>query len=197
MAGDLRVTLNFEKAPECEKFAKEAKRIAEKWYPKIHKLLYVQNHHLVPEKDITMFFEPMEGVAHAVGNEIHVSASWVKNHPDDIGLVVHELTHIVQQYKGYTDFWLTEGIADYVRYFHYEPEKQKWLLGQESSYKQGYGIAAGFLNWLEKKYERKAVIITLNTACHDGGYQSDSLEKLVGENTDALWQHYLKDTLKK
>jgi len=59
------------------------------------------------------------------GPRIEVSARYALAHPDDVGLIVHEMVHVVQNYKHYNDTeapgWLVEGIADYVRWFFYEP----------------------------------------------------------------------------
>ena len=36
--------------------------------------------------------------AGTTGDTIHVSADWIKKHPDDFGLVIHEMTHVIQHY---------------------------------------------------------------------------------------------------
>ncbi len=106
-------------------------------------------------------------------------------------MVVHELTHVVQDYKGGGEFWLTEGIADYVRYERYEPGKQKWKLDPEkSSYKQGYGIAGAFLAWLEK-HKNPEIIRKLNAASRDRSYKREMFVQLCGADVDALWKEFL------
>lgn len=194
--GKLTVQLDTSKAPECEAFAKKAEAIALEWYPKIHELIFVKDHPL-PNRTIKMIFEPMEGVAYARGPEIHFSSAWLKKSPNDYGMVVHELVHIVQDYKGKGEFWLTEGIADYVRYHHYEKGNQNWQLDpQKSSYKQGYGIAGSFLDWIEK--EKKAGLVkTLSTACQKGEYKSEMITEICGKDVDALWKEYIDAKTKK
>lgn len=187
----LKVTLDISKAPECKEFAEKSQLIAEEWYPKIHALLFHKKHDL-PEKAITLIYEPMDGVAYARGNEIHISADWLKKSPADYGMVVHELVHIVQDYQGKGESWLTEGLADYVRYEHFEKNKNKWAFDpQRSSYKQGYGIAGGFLAWLDQeKAKNKNIIRKLNIACHDGSYDDQTFKKICGNDVDTLWQEY-------
>ena len=39
----------------------------------------------------------------------------------DEGILIHELTHVIQPYSGGVPDWLSEGIADYTRWVRYEP----------------------------------------------------------------------------
>ena len=189
---DYKVEVDYSAAPECEAFALKAKAIAEEWYPKINEILFGQGHPL-PAATIRLKFEPMKGVAHATHDGIHISAEWVtKKAPGDYGMVVHELTHVVQDYQGKGEFWLTEGIADYVRYERYEPGTQKWKLDPDkSSYKQGYGIAGAFLGWLETRKD-KDIVRKLNIAAHDGKYTPALFKQYCGADIDALWKEYVE-----
>jgi hypothetical protein len=57
------------------------------------------------------------GVAEASNGEVRFSATWLRDHPGDIDVVTHEVMHLVQNYPGDSGpGWITEGIADYVRY---------------------------------------------------------------------------------
>lgn len=190
-AEGVTVEVDTSKAPECAAFAEKSKALAEEWYPKINALIFGSNHPL-PAKTIRLSFEPMKGVAHATGDGIHISAEWVtKKAPDDYGMVVHELTHVVQQYGGKGEFWLTEGIADWVRYENYEPGKQKWKLDpQKSSYKQGYGIAGAFLDWLDKN-KHAGLVRELNTAINTGKYRPELFQELCGADVDTLWKEFV------
>ena len=185
-----KVETDITTAPQCEAFAKQAKGIAEEWYPKINEILFGKDKPL-PVPVVHLKFEPMKGVAHATNDGIHISADWITKHPEDKGMVVHELTHVVQDYKGKGEFWLTEGIADYVRYERYEPGTQKWKLDAKSSYKQGYGIAGAFLAWIEKN-KNADIIRKLNAACRDGSYKRELFQELCGADVDALWAEYMK-----
>ncbi len=189
-----KVETDYAAAPQCEAFAKQAKTIAEEWYPKINEILFGKDRPL-PVPVVHLKFEPMKGVAHATNDGIHISADWITKHPEDKGMVVHELTHVVQDYKGKGEFWLTEGIADYVRYERYEPGTQKWKLTEKSSYKQGYGIAGAFLAWIEKN-KNADIIRKLNAACRDGSYKREMFKELCGADTDALWAEYMKTQTK-
>jgi hypothetical protein len=185
-----KVTVDTSKAPECEAFAAKSKGIVEEWYPKINEVLFPPGRAL-PANEIVLIFEPMKGVAHATGNTIHISAEWVtKKAPNDYGMVAHELTHIVQDYRGKGDGWLTEGIADYIRDRHYEPGVRTQRIDPDkSSYKQAYGVAATFLIWLEA-HKDKEIVRKLNVASHDGKYAPALFQEYCGADLETLWKEF-------
>ena len=61
--------------------------------------------------------------------------------------------------------WLVEGIADYIRFYHYEPQTKLTLNPRRASYKDGYRTTAMFLAWVEKNQE-KGIVRKLNEALH-------------------------------
>ncbi len=179
-------------APKCQAFAEKSKVLCEEWYPKISEILFGAGRAL-PRKEVVLVFKPMKGVAHAIGNRIEISEEWVTvKAPDDYGMVVHELTHVVQDYQGKGMGWLTEGIADYIRDKHYEPGKRTQRIDRaRNSYKQGYGIAAAFLMWLEDvKTRDKDLVRKLNLASHDGTLTPELFARLCGGDADTLWKEF-------
>lgn len=184
------VHIDTTKAPECEAFAAKSKTLVEEWYPKINEILFGKDHPL-PSADVSLIFEPMKGVANTSNNVIRISAEWVtKKAPNDYGMVVHELTHIVQDYRGKGEGWLTEGIADYIRDRHFEPGVRHHRIDPEKgSYRQAYGIAATFLIWLEE-HKSKDLVRKLNIASHDGTYRRELFAELCGVDLDALWKEF-------
>ena len=187
------IKVDYSQSPSCQAFAERSKTLCEEWYPKLAKILFGDNHPL-PYPEVKLVFKPMKGVAGTVNNEISISEEWVtKKAPDDYGMVIHELTHVVQNYKGKGEGWLTEGIADYTRDRHFEPGKRTYRIDRvKNSYKQGYGIAATFLIWLEDvKTKDKDLVRKLNTSCHDGTYSAEKFKELCGADADSLWQEFL------
>lgn len=177
-------------APDCEAFATKSKAICEEWYPKINAILFGKEHPL-PVATLHLKFEPMNGIAHATGDGIHISQEWVtKKRPDDYGMVVHELTHVVQNYKGGGEGWLTEGIADYIRHKYFEKDGEKLRVDAvNGSYRQSYTTAAAFLLWLEA-HKDKDIVRKLNIASHDGTYSRALFNKYCGADVDALWKEF-------
>ena len=185
-----KVAVDTSKAPECEAFAAKSRTIVEEWYPRINEILFEKGHPL-PFAEITLIFEPMKGVASTKKNVMHISAEWVtKKAPNDYGMIVHELTHVVQDYQGKGEFWLTEGIADYVRDRHFEPGIRHHRIDPAtSSYRQAYGTAATFLIWLEA-HKDKDLVRQLNIASHDGQYAPALFQEYCGADLDTLWREF-------
>lgn len=188
---EFTIVLDYSKAPECEAFALKAKGLCEEWYPKINSLLFGPDQPL-PRREVTLEFKQMEGVAHATRGRIVISAEWVtKKAPDDYGMVIHELTHIVQNYRGGGEFWVTEGIADYVRDFVFEPGKRRLRVNPDrASYKDGYTTSAMFLDWLQKKGPAD-LIKRLNQASRDRSYNAEKFTQLTGKSADEWWKEFI------
>lgn len=125
------------------------------------------------------------------GDDIHVSSEWVtRKAPHDYGMVVHELTHVVQNYQGGGEGWLTEGIADYTRFWHFEPGAWKPEIDPErDSYRGAYRVTAAFLAWLVEKHDPE-IVRKLNTASRHRQPASPVFLEATGKAIDVLWREY-------
>ncbi len=138
-----------------------------------------------------------KAVAEASGGRILFSAGYMKAHPTDIDVVTHETMHIVQGY-GYSagPVWLTEGIADYVRYKHgVDNIGSKWSLpayNSKQNYTNSYRITARFFAWLEKNV-KSGLIATLDSELRDHRYTENSWSALTGKTVQELWADYSKN----
>lgn len=135
-----------------------------------------------------------DGVAATSGGVIVFNPEWFRQHPDDIDVVTHEAMHVVQAYPGDAGpWWLTEGIADYVRYvFGVDNASANWKLpayNEKQHYTQSYRITARFFLWLEKK-KRKDIIDKLDVAMRSRTYTDAIWKKLTGKTVDELWAEY-------
>ncbi len=151
---DLVVLPDCSAAPELESWGKDAVAIAGEWYPKISELLNGEEPLASPA--VTIVIKRMDGIAYTSENRITVSANWIERHPDDTGLVVHELVHVVQDYRVPTPAWIAEGIADYIRFFLYE-NQWDWACRidpDRSHYTDGYQTSAAFLRWIAGTHRR-------------------------------------------
>jgi hypothetical protein len=149
---------------------------------------------------VTFIVDPgYNGVA-ATGNGVaRYSPKWLKEHPEDIDVVTHEVMHIVQSYpRGSGPGWLTEGIADYVRHkYGVNNEAGKWALPKYDTshhYTKSYRITARFLLWLETKV-RPSIINELDNAMRSRTYVPEIWEKLTTKSLDQLWDEYAKDPM--
>lgn len=185
------ITVDVSESPQLAEWAAEARKKCETWLPKLQKEYDSPGHR--PADAVTLFFKKgMDGVAYTARRRIVISSKWVTDHPDDLGMVIHELMHVVQAYPPSKAGWLVEGIADYVRYIQFEPEnKSKWRIGDKSSYKDGYGVTASFLAWLEKKHP--GIVVKLNTALRTSKYEDALFEELAGKPLDDLWKDFVAE----
>lgn len=137
-----------------------------------------------------------DGVAYADKGAITISAEWLKNHPKDTDLLVHELMHLVQSYTSSNiPFWLTEGIADFVRdEFGVNNKTSGWKL---SSYVEGqkftdaYRTTASFLRWITQNYD-ESFVVKMDENLRGGTYSEDLWKKFTGSNVSDLWMEYSK-----
>ena len=127
------------------------------------------------------------------GLTITLSERWFLEHPDDIGCVLHELTHAYMRAPDYDDstIWLIEGVADHVRdvlgfdtswtFAHFEPGKAT----------AGYQTTADLLAWLEGR--RPGAVAELSRRLADGSYREAVFEEVGGAPLPELVAAYERD----
>src|SRR4051812_4707729 len=117
-AAAARIDVDTSEVPEMNDYGLKVKALAEEWYPKVIERLAVRDQGFTPPQHVVIRFRKMRGVAYTGGDRVTCSADYFTKHPDDLGAIVHELVHVVQQYHDKSvPGWLTEGIADDVRFF--------------------------------------------------------------------------------
>lgn len=183
----LTFVLDITDSPESEKWARLAGDYAMKWYPKLCQTLPSEGY--VPTRKVTLVFRSMKGVAYTIGNNIVISAAWIKQHPEDLGMVAHELTHVVQHYtKGERPGWLVEGIADYVRYYIVEPGSKQARFNADRGYKGGYQPAAGMINYIETNHP--GAVVKLNELMRTAKYTPEDFKTIAGGDADETWEKF-------
>ncbi|MCD0490471.1 basic secretory family protein [Pedobacter sp. MC2016-14] len=140
-----------------------------------------------------------DGVAYANNGAIVISQAWLEKHPEDTDLLTHEVMHLVQAYpNGSGPGWLTEGIADYVRFkFGVDNKGAGWSLPafkSSFSYTNSYRVTAGFLNWLEA--EHNGLVKSADKLLRAKTFTNDFWEKQTGKSLDSLWDDYAKQASK-
>ncbi|MBX3118531.1 MAG: DUF4157 domain-containing protein [Fimbriimonadaceae bacterium] len=180
--------------PEAKEWAEAAKKVVTMWFPKVTELLSTADYK-VPAKITLVFKKEISAPAYASGSTITVNGKWITEHPDDLGMMVHELTHVVQQYPGSrtTPGWLVEGIADYVRWWRYEPEAPRPKINYEkASYKDAYRTTAYFLAWTSRKYNM-GLVPALDAACRTRKDPMPVFKDLTGKDADELWKEFIEN----
>ena len=122
----------------------------------------------------------------AGGGRITGSVKYFQAHPDDFGAMVHETVHVVQAYGGRGNpGWLVEGIADYIRFFKYEPGKLGKINPDRARYNGSYRVSAAFLAYLTAKYDRD-IVRKLNQLMREGEYRESAFKTLTGKTVQDL-----------
>lgn len=171
------------------------KPVCAEWYLKIVQLL-PSNGYQAPRRLSITFYADMDGVAHAAGNKISCSADWFRNNLEGeaTGAVVHELVHVVQQYRGANPSWAVEGVADYVRWFLYEPESERPRPDPvRANYDDSYRTTGHFLDYLTKRYDAR-LVPKLNALMREGRFNEEAWQRLLGKPVEALaaeWEQSL------
>jgi hypothetical protein len=176
-------------APEMLDFANKAARLVEDVYPRIQNKL---DPSYMISSLILKFKKDQTYPGLVVGFTINLSSQWFLQHPDDLGAVVHETTHVAQAYGPSQPSWLVEGIADYMRF---------WLGYQNSwsyphcdahtpHYLNGYSCAAAFLQYVERVYD-KDIVPKVHIAMRSNKYNDLLFKELTGKIIQELWPEAL------
>ena len=138
--------------------------------------------------------------AAAGGGRISCNSAWFRRNlkGEATGSVVHEMVHVVQQYGRVRrddpnatrpPGWLVEGIADYIRWFLFEPQTKGAEITERSfpraRYDASYRVTGNFLNWATEKYDRE-LVVKLNAAARQGRYREDIWKSCTGKTLAEL-----------
>lgn len=194
-SSEYEIIIDYSEMPELKDWVESKLRPAvDKWYPRIVKDLPSEGYTAPKQLSVT-FRKDKKGVADAAGTRINCAGEWFKANLDGeaVGAVVHELVHVVQQYRGRRNpGWLVEGVADYIRWFKYEPKPTGTRPNPaRSKYTDSYRITAGFLNYLTSAHD-KDIVMKLNAAMRQGKYTPEVWSEYTGKTVDQLWDEYIK-----
>ena len=185
-----KIAIDASGAPELADWCEQSLRPAmEKWYVEYCRRFPTKG--WKPPKLIRVRFKDnMKVPAFAMkpGNVI------VLNHgrfarTKSIGCVMHELFHIVQQYRK-TPAWITEAMADYARYYVWS-DKGCPMNTRNRRARSKYATGANFIAFVERRHPGTAV--KLNDVCRRGKYVEETFwPSATGKTIDQLekeWQN--------
>jgi hypothetical protein len=197
--GKYEIVFDTSEVPELQNWVDGKLRpVCEQWYPRIVELL-PSDGYTAPRRVTVTFKQDMSGVAATSGTRITCADGWFRRNVDGeaAGAVVHELVHVVQQYGrtrgGHRNpGWLVEGIADYLRWFQYEPPSLRPRPDPaRAKYTDSYRTTAAFLNYVTETRDQ-AIVQKLNTALREGKYTEELWKASTGKTVDELWADYLQ-----
>lgn len=212
--GRYQITIDTTEAPDLTQWVRdELVEVVRQWYPKIVELLPSDGYE--PPRSVEIAFRAqMGGVASASGARVQCSANWMRENlqGEAKGAIVHELVHVVQQYRrvrrGAVDAvpppgWLVEGVADYIRWFLYEPESRGAEITPRNvaraRYDASYRVSANFLNWVMTNRDDQ-IVAKLNAAMREGRYREELWKEYTGHSVqelDAMWREWLREQVDK
>lgn len=202
--GTYQLVLDASQAPELADWVRtDLAPVVREWYPRVVNLLPSEGYE-APRR-VTIVFDPeMAGVAATGGTRIGCAVPWFLNNLDGEakGAVVHELVHAVQQYgrarrtnpnATRTPGWLVEGIADYIRWFLYEPDSTGAQITRRNlsraRHDASYRITGNFLNWAIETHGQE-LLRQLNAAARESRYTEDLWHQVTGKSLQELDQDW-------
>jgi len=185
----IEFTLDVADTPEMKEWCHKVIRVCERHYSMICEELSSEGYRPPSQIHLTMK-AGYNGVAEASGNKITGSVKFFKAHPDDMGAMVHETAHCVQGYRARNlPGWLVEGIADYIRFWKYEPGKAGRLAPEQAKFDGSYRTTTAFLAFVSENYDGK-LVNKLNSLLRDGKYEVGVWKTLTGKTVEELNQEW-------
>ncbi|WP_367873636.1 basic secretory protein-like protein [Luteolibacter sp. Populi] len=207
--GKFKYILDSSEAPDLADWAKKnLMPVMEEWYPKIIAMLPVEGYTPPDTINFTLKLATTlpghaQGVpAFASGKNVTLNANFMRDQAggEAVGCAIHEIVHVVQfgnpggSTRGQRPpTWVTEGVADYIRWFLYEPQAKGAEITKRnfasSNYDSSYRVTANFYDYVIKNHE-KDLMRKLNLATH-AGYTPELWKDWTGktaEELDAAWK---------
>ena len=192
------IVIDYSEMPELKDWVENRLRpTLERWYPIIVETLPSENY-TAPRRLTVTFEKNGRGVAATGGTHISCAGRWFKANLEGeaVGAVVHELVHVVQRYGrtrgGHENpGWLVEGVADYIRWFKYEPPAVRPHPDPaKARYTDSYRVTAAFLEYVAATKDHE-IVVRLNAAMREGRYRPELWKEYTGQTVDELWADYV------
>ncbi|MBA3724687.1 MAG: ricin-type beta-trefoil lectin domain protein [Candidatus Levybacteria bacterium] len=157
------------------------------WYPYIVDTIATPGY--TARCDFQIVLANINVPAHAdfATGKITADITWTTNHPEDMGMFIHEATHTIQAYtKARPEGWIVEGIADGVRDYLYK-DRVPTIPSASHYFIDGYSETAYMFNHIKNTYDA-SFIRKLNVASHNGTYNYDIFFQTTNKQPDQLWK---------
>lgn len=207
-AGAYRFVVDATEAPDLREWVeRELAPTVSAWYPRLAELLGSEGYR-PPERVMLRFRDDLGGTPAAAGGAgVSLNAGWFRRERgrEAAGCVIHELVHVVQAYgspradgarPAPAPGWVVEGIADYVRWFLFEPQSRGAEITESNQararYDGSYRVSANFLDWVSRRYDRE-LVRKLNAVAREGRYAAGLWREWTGKEVEELGELWLAE----
>ncbi|WP_320687273.1 sigma-70 family RNA polymerase sigma factor [Gemmata algarum] len=172
-------------ALEMTEWAARAARVCERAYPMVCDELAADGFR-PPHRVPLLVRRDARALSAASAGRVIVSAGYFEANPGDVGALIHSTSLVVQDYRARAvPTWLVQGIADYVRFFKFEPGVLAPLDPDIARHDGDSQQTAAFLAYLVATYD-PALVRRLNAALRDGHYTDAMWAELTGKPLSEL-----------
>ncbi|WP_043471784.1 basic secretory protein-like protein [Kitasatospora sp. MBT66] len=185
------IDLDYSRAPDLGPWLEQQKQTVADYYSTISNLVTkgawtpAPRFRIVLDPQITD--HPADARPGAVP-EIHASVDYTRNNRNDTGFLLHEAAHVAFFGHPGRPWWLEEGLADWVRYYNFQPGTVH-PLAPGDRYDSGYSATARFIDYVAKTYRRPDLPYLLNTRDYGSG---QIWVQVTGRSADQLWNEMPK-----
>jgi hypothetical protein len=149
------ITISSNVASKYVPYMTNVKALLEKWYPKI--VTYFGSQANAPTT-ITLDTDPSFGGAYVLnGNQLTIGVPFLDSHLNDPdqAIAIHEVTHVATSGidGAFNPSWVTEGFADYVRYWVYS-SNMAIADPHTFTYLHGYEHAGYLFNYISTTFNK-------------------------------------------
>jgi hypothetical protein len=182
------ITVDSTAAPDLDVWLKtKVVPALQAWYPVLGDTVASPDY--APRCDLKIVLANNAGgipaFAEFTNGTITADITWAHQHPEDMGMYIHESTHIIESYATSSpEGWIVEGIADWMRDYIYKDRITK--AKADVYFIDGYSEAGFLLQHMNTKYDPQFVH-KLNVASHNGTYNFDMFSQISGKQPDQLW----------
>jgi hypothetical protein len=183
------ITIDDSQAPETRPLLDRGARALKTWYPKIADLIAAPAY--TPSASLTIRIVKVDNCVSAGwtagGNTLNICDYMYEadDNEGDMGLFVHEATHIMQNYHSGAPRAVDEGIASWAGDLSQGITRNPPL--DKLSYLNGYEYAASFYRWIQENYNPN-FIRNMNVRAHYGEFKYDWYRLETGKEVSELWQ---------
>jgi hypothetical protein len=148
-------------------------------------------------KEVYLQFEKNDKypVAYTKKNYIYVNPDYAKKNPKDMGILTHELFHVVDAYPATVNApsWYLEGMAELARNRYSIVDTRVYpKVTSSQSYRDSYLVTARFFEWINY-IQYPGSMMKIHQHVQKSVYSDELFKEYTGKTLDQLWTEYQKN----